>query len=183
MLTLKEFMELVDYRITEGSDYWPEGSFGGKQLYSLSAWNEDQDGWSFNIAFDPKDNQRVYVVEACDYANNRAYRIADPSLKLDKQAWDEVDYIDLETDDDFIQKGLAIKAGEDYDTRVSIPVDFTDAELLKYMTMAHERDMTFNQFVEEAIREAMKEYDRDPEGMKAKAKAWVEQKHIEPHGY
>ena len=74
MLTLKEFMELTDYRITEGSDYWPESGFSGKQLYSLSAWNEQDDGWSFNIGFDPKDNQRVYIVEACDYKHNQIGR-------------------------------------------------------------------------------------------------------------
>jgi hypothetical protein len=74
---------------------------------------------------------------------------------LANQAWDDVDYIDLDVDDDFIQKALAIKAGEDYDTRVSVPVDFTDEELLTYMKMAHEQDMTFNQFIEEALRQAI----------------------------
>jgi hypothetical protein len=75
------------------------------------------------------------------------------------QAWDDVDYIDLDVDDDFIQKCLAIAAGEDYDTRVSIPVDFSDEDLLQYMKMAHEQDMTFNQFVEEALRHALAEVE------------------------
>jgi hypothetical protein len=71
------------------------------------------------------------------------------------EAWDEVDYVDLETDDDWIQKAQAIEAEEDYDTRVSVPLDIPDAELFKYMVMAHERDMTFNQFIEEALRSAL----------------------------
>jgi hypothetical protein len=71
-------------------------------------------------------------------------------IRMPTNAWDEVDYVDLDVDDDFIQKALAIIAGEDYDTRVSVPVNFTDEELLKYMKMAHDRDMTFNAFVEEA---------------------------------
>ena len=108
MITLKEWMELVDYKITEGSDYYT--NIPG--LYSMSFWNEQQDGFSFFIAFDPKDNQRVYVVEACDYANNRAYRIKDPAIELDNQAWDGIDFTDLEVDDDFIQKALAIKGSE-----------------------------------------------------------------------
>jgi hypothetical protein len=37
-----------------------------------------------------------------------------------------------------------------------MPVDFSDEELLTYMKMAHDRDMTFNQFVEEALRQAIK---------------------------
>jgi hypothetical protein len=155
MLTLKEFMELVDYKITEGSDYWPEGNFGGRQLYSLSAWNGDHNGWSFNIGFDPKDDQRVYVVEVCDYKHDRAYRLIDSSLKTDKEAWDGVNYVDLEEDDDFIQKALSIKAGEDYDTRVSVPLTVPDDVLFELMKRAHEQDITLNELVEDVLWNAI----------------------------
>jgi collagenase-like PrtC family protease len=74
----------------------------------------------------------------------------------------------LESDEDWLEKARAIFAGEEYDTRVSIPVDFSDDELLKYMTMAHERDMTFNQFIEEALREAMKDFESNPKAFKDK---------------
>lgn len=151
MLTLKEWMELVDYKITEGSDYFT--NIPG--LYSMSSWNEQQDGFSFFIAFDPKDDQRVYVVEACDYANNRAYRIKDPAIELDKTAWDDVEFTELEVDDDFIQKALAIKAGEEYDTRVSIPLELEDDLLFELMKQAHERDITLNQMVEQVLREVI----------------------------
>ena len=151
MLTLKEWMELVDYKITEGSDYFT--NIPG--LYSLSSWNEQQDGFSFFIAFDPKDNQRVYMVEACDYARNRAYRLKDPDIILDKQAWDDVDFTELDVDDDFIQKALAIKASDDYDTRVSVPLDLEDELLFDLMKRAHERDITLNQMVEEILREVI----------------------------
>ena len=151
MLTLKEWMELVDYKITEGSDYFT--NIPG--LYSMSSWNEQQDGFSFFIAFDPKDDQRVYAVEACDYANNRAYRIKDPAIELDKTAWDDVEFTELEVDDDFIQKALAIKAGEEYDTRVSIPLELEDDLLFELMKQAHERDITLNQMVEQVLREVI----------------------------
>ena len=151
MLTLKEWMELVDYKITEGSDYFT--NIPG--LYSMSSWNERQDGFSFFIAFDPKDNQRVYVVEACDYANNRAYRIKDPAIELDKTAWDDVEFTDLEVDDDFIQKALAIKAGEEYDTRVSVPLELEDELLFELMKKAHEEDITLNHMVERVLREVI----------------------------
>jgi hypothetical protein len=65
----------------------------------------------------------------------------------------------LDVADDFIQKALAIRAGENYDTRVQVPVDFSDEELLQYMKLAHERDMTFNELVEEALRHAISEYE------------------------
>ena len=151
MLTLKEWMELVDYKITEGSDYFTNVP----GLYSMSSWNEQQDGFSFFIAFDPKDDQRVYVVEACDYANNRAYRIKDPAIELDKTAWDDVEFTELDVDDDFIQKALAIKAGEEYDTRVSVPLELEDDLLFELMKQAHERDITLNQMVEQVLREVI----------------------------
>ena len=151
MLTLKEWMELVDYKITEGSDYFT--NIPG--LYSLSSWNEQQDGFSIAVVFDPKDNQRVYMVEACDYARNFAYRLVDSALEVDNQAWDDNEWTTLESDDDFIQKAMAIKAGEEYDTRVSVPLDLEDGLLFELMKLAHERDITLNQMVEEILREVI----------------------------
>jgi hypothetical protein len=166
MITMKEWMELVAYRITEGADYgW---QCYGSNVYQLDSWNGEHDGHSFSIIFDTK-NHTVYEVQAHDYLHNRAYRMIneDFAKKLSKEAkrrdinkdeaWDDVNYIDLDVDDDFIQKCLAIAAGEDYDTRVQVPVDFSDEDMLKYMKMAHERDMTFNEFIEEALRHAIEE--------------------------
>jgi hypothetical protein len=169
MITLKEFMEIVNYRVTEGSDYgW---SCFGDDAYSLSAWNgiHGAGGWSADIVFDTK-TQTVYQVAVCDYTNNRAYRIinseytqayADESVdreELGNQAWDDVDFIDLEVDDEWIQKSLAIVAGEVYDTRIQMPVDFSDEDLLKYMKAAHDLDITFNQYVEQALRLAIEKH-------------------------
>ena len=174
MISMKEFMELVDHKITEGSDYgW---QCFGPNSYQLSHWNgvHGKGGWSANIVFSTR-SQKVYTVEVCDYTNDRAYRIINPDYvkkynkeskdrgELGNQAWDGVDYIDLEVDDDFIQKFLAIKSGEDYDTRVQLPVDFSDEDLLKYMKLAHERDITFNELVTQALTEAIQLHKSDPE--------------------
>jgi hypothetical protein len=170
MITMKEWMELVDYKITEGSEYgW---SCYGPNSYTLDSWNgvHCKGGYSFSIVFSTK-TQKVYEVSMCDYSNDRAYRMINPknqekhakeALARDvnlNEAWDCVDYIDLDVVDDFIQKALAIRAGESYDTRVQVPVDFSDEELLQYMKLAHERDMTFNELVEEALRHAISEYE------------------------
>ena len=174
MISMKEFMELVDYKITEGGEYgW---QCFGSNSYQLSHWNgvHGKGGWSANIVFSTK-SQKVYTVEVCDYTNDRAYRIINPDYvkkynkeskdrgELGNQAWDGVDYIDLEVDDDFIQKFLAIKSGEDYDTRVQLPVDFSDEDLLKYMKLAHERDITFNELVTQALTEAIQLHKTNPE--------------------
>jgi hypothetical protein len=164
MITMKEWMELVGYRITEGSDYmW---QCYGSNAYALDSWNGEQDGHSFTVIFDTKD-QTVYEVQAHDYVHDRAYRMINEDFRkknkkeakkrdIDKDnAWDDVDYVDIEVDDDFFQKCLAIQEGKDYDTRVSVPMEFSDEELLTYMKLAHEQDITFNQLVERALREAL----------------------------
>ena len=164
MITLKEWMEIVDYRITEGSGYcW---HCYGNDVHMLDSWNGEQDGHSFTVIFDTK-TQVVYEVQAHDYVHQRAYRMINPDFQkknkkeakrrdIDKNnAWDDVNYTDLEVDDDFLQKCLSIKAGEDYDTRVSIPLEFSDEELLTYMKLAHDLDITLNQLVEQALREAL----------------------------
>jgi hypothetical protein len=74
------------------------------------------------------------------------------------QAWDEVDYMDLEIDQDWLEKAQAIVSGEIYDTRVQVPLDFSDEELLKYMKLAHEQDVTFNQLVTQALTEAIAQH-------------------------
>jgi hypothetical protein len=170
MINLKEWMELTDYKITEGSDYgW---SCYGPYSYTLDSWNRvhGPGGYSFTITFSTK-SQKVYEVSMCDYTNDRAYRMINPKFQEKhrkeaemrnvnlNEAWDGVEYVDLDVLDDFIQKSLAIKAGEKYDTRVQVPVDFSDEELLQYMKMAHDRDMTFNEFVEEALRHAIEEVE------------------------
>jgi len=166
MITMKEWMELVDYRITEGSDYgW---QCYGPNVYQLDSWNGEQDGHSFSIIFDTRD-QTVYEVQAHDYVHNRAYRMIneDYAKKMKKEAkrrdvdrneaWDEVNYVDLEVDDDFIQKCLAIREGEDYDTRVVVPLDLDNDLMFDLMKMAHEKDITLNQMVEEVLRRVIDE--------------------------
>lgn len=166
MITLKDFMETVDYRVTEGSNYmW---QCYGPNAYRLDSWDGNQDGHSVSIVFDTQ-TQEVYESSVYDYKNERAYRIINPeykdrhddeALSRDvnlKEAWDNVEYVDLDVEEDFLEKAEAIVNDVEYDTRVKVPVNFTDEELLTYMKMAHERDMTFNEFVEEALRYAIED--------------------------
>jgi hypothetical protein len=166
MITVKGFMELVEYRVTEGDSYlW---KCFGDSAFSLSAWNGDHDGWSMNMVFDTKD-QTVYVVEVCDYARDRAYRMINPNYKMVhdaealsrgvdyKEAWDDVNYVDLDTDDDFIEKAQAIRDGEDYDTRVDVPLTVPDDVLFELMKRAHEQDITLNQLVEQILWTAIED--------------------------
>jgi len=162
MITIKQFMELTEYKITEGlAWYWP--CFGrAAQPYSLSAWNGDHQGWSMNIVFDTG-TQQVYLAEACDYRLDRAYRRVNPDWASQfrdyaqredatvDQAWDGVDFVDLATDEDWMEKALAIRLGKPYDTRISVPITLADDALLGLMQAAHEQDITVNQLIEKIL--------------------------------
>ena len=161
MITLKDWMEAVSYRITEGSEYcW--NSYGSN-VYMLDSWDGEHDGVSSSITFSTK-TQEVFEVNVCDYSRDRAYRYINPAYttahadearqkNVDLNvAWDDVNYIDLESVEDMIEKLTAIMNYQDYDTRVSIPLDLPKDELFVLMRMAHERDVTFNQLIEEIIQ-------------------------------
>ena len=160
MITLKQFMETVDYRICEGSTW--NGFAPG--AYSLDHWNGDQDGHSLCIIFNTKD-QTVYCVQACDYKRNRAYRYTHPDHRkdLDNQAWDDVEWCDLEDEIDWLEKAQAIVAGRDYDTRVSIPLELGEVEMFRLMSMAHKQDITLNQLVEKIIQQVVDKHQETAE--------------------
>ena len=150
MITLKQFMEIISYRISEGSKW---NGFS-PDAYSLDYWNGDHDGHSLCVIFNSQD-QTVYSVQACDYKNNRAYRFSHPEHRkdLDNEAWDDVNWCDLETEDDWLEKAQAIVDGRDYDSRVQVPLELEDSELFTLMQLAHERDITLNQMIEQVLRE------------------------------
>lgn len=186
MINMQEWMELVDYKITEGSEYgW---QCYGPNSYSLSSWNgvHGKGGYSFDIVFSTK-SQKVYEVSVCDYTNDRAYRMINPK-NVDKhnkeaehksvlanQAWDDVEYIDLEVDNDFIEKAQAIAAGEEYDTSISVPLDLPDDVLLEAALNAHRQGITLNDYINNALASMLEEFKRDPEGARAKAARWKDE--------
>lgn len=183
MITLKEYLEAIDFKITGGSEYqWD--CFGSNARYLDSEDNEGFGTYSVSAIFDSVD-QTVYIVELWDYVNDREYRWINPDyVKAHKKAckkhdvdlnesMDDRKWIDLEVPEDILEKITKIVAGEEYDARVKIPVDFSDEDLLKYMKMAHDRDMTFNEFIEEALRHAIEEVNAG-RLTKETAQKWLE---------
>lgn len=163
MITIKDFMDAVGYRITEGSEFgW---HCFGPDAFSIDSWDGDQNGHSASLTFDTK-TQTAYVMEVCDYANERAYRFVNPEysaafLQEAKAhnalltAWDEINYIDLETQEDILEKTQAIFENREYDTRVQVPLEMSDKEIFRLMQMAHDRDITLNQLVCDMLTEVI----------------------------
>lgn len=169
MITLKQWMEIVNYRISEGSDY--QWECYGDNAHRLDAWNGEQDGHSHSIVFDTK-TQEVYEVTCYDYRNTRAYRFMNPDFvkkhkkeakrrQVDyKEAWDECEYIDLEVAEDFVEKATAIENEEaTYDTRIQVPLTLDDDQMFNLMKLAHQNDVTLNEYVEQLLRKVIDEHE------------------------
>ena len=72
-----------------------------------------------------------------------------PDDLLDRLGWEVGDDLKFVPQDDaFIIKKVK------YET---IELDFDDEELLKYMQFAHEKNITFNELCEQAVKEKIKE--------------------------
>lgn len=171
MITVKEFFETFGYRVTEGSDYgW---SCYGPDSYSLSYWNgiHGAGGFAGSVVFDTQ-TQIVYEAEVCDYTRDRAYRLINPAYieahkkevtnrgEWANKAWDDVNFVDLDVKEDWLEKAQAIVAGKDYDTRVQMPLDLDNDLLFDLMKRAHEQDITLNQMIEQALRAAIEQHEK-----------------------
>lgn len=172
-MQLKDYMEVIGYRVTEGSEFcW---NCFGNNAYRLDSWSGawrpfDDQPYSISIVFDLND-QTVYQLEAHDYNNERSYRWTNPDYveAHDKeveqrgidgeQAYDDVQFINLENVADLLQKARAIVAGEEYDTRVTMDVELDEDVMFELMKRAHERDMTLNDLINDVLSDKIKAMD------------------------
>jgi len=76
----------------------------------------------------------------------------DPKVR---EAWDKVNWTELETDSDWLKKAQRIISYQDYDTRVEIEVNLDDSEFLRLARLAHSRDITINEMVAAVLTEVI----------------------------
>jgi len=170
MITLKTYIEAINYQISGGSDYqWD--CFGDTARYlDCSDTDDSHATFSINCVFDTV-NQTVYTIEAWDYIADKYYRWIHPDYikaykksckKADvefKTASDEHNFVDLDVEEDIIEKVSAIVAGQEYDVRVQVPLNLDREQMFDLMKYAHEADMTLNEYVESILRKVIEEGD------------------------
>jgi hypothetical protein len=159
---LKDVNENLEHRIIGGSEY-------GWKCYGDNARYLDYESEYAHCSciFDTMTQEIYEVTVDMKDSEHRPYRWLNPVTKhvmyeeaayreidVDK-AWDEVTWIDLETEQDFLEKASAIFKGQPFDTRVSVPLDLNDEELFVMMKLAHERDITLNQLMVEVLQAAI----------------------------
>ena len=172
MITLKDFLECINYQVSEGSKFcW---NCYGSDAMTLDHWNglHGAGGVAVHTVFDSV-NQTVYEMQAWDYTNEREYRWIHPDFVSRHmaeaehrgtdftQSYDDHKFIDLDVAEDMLEKARAIFRGEDYDTRIIINLKMTSEEELLLMRAAHAADLTVNDFVERALREKIDELERN----------------------
>ncbi len=151
---LSKVNEALDHRITGGSEY-------GWQCWPNARWLDyESDHAHASVVFN-SETQEIYTAEVNDIANKyKPYRWLNPTYKEamlkearkrrinQKRAWDNVEWYDLETQEDWLDKARAIMRGEEFDTRVQVPLTLNKDELYQLMELAHKNDVTLNKMVE-----------------------------------
>lgn len=160
-MTLKDWLEIVDYRIKEGYDFlW---DCYGPDSQGLDSYEGSSSDPYSGIVFDRSTNE-VYEMIVCDYENNREYKIygsEEYRKAYENEAAErhlsnsEEKQVILEDWDDFREKARAIMRGESYDTRVVIPVDLDRDSLYEVMLNAHKADLTLNEYINQLLESAI----------------------------
>ena len=166
-MQLSEVNEAFQHKITSGSEY-------GWDCYGSNTWSIDYTSkYAFGYVIFDTVTQRVYEVNVSPAFGAwgtvehepKPYRYIDPDYRVShdaeakdrhvdaNQAWDDVMWVDLETEEDFIEKASKMFNGESFDTRISIPLELDDDTLFKLTMEAHKRDITLNKMIEELLRE------------------------------
>jgi hypothetical protein len=167
-MKLAQINEAMSHQITGGSEYqwqcFPDARFLDYEsehahvsiLYSTVdqiVYQADasikREVWPDDKRFD-KPYRWTNPIFKDAYINESKERNIDPD-----QAWDDVKWIELETDEDFLEKAKAMFNGDYWDTRIVVPVDLDDDTILKLSMEAHKRDITLNKMVEIVLQEAI----------------------------
>jgi len=161
MFTLKNFLDLVENNCTverfpiDLQCYGPHTS-----IYSAYVVNDYECCAAVN-------DLGIRELNLYDYKNNRSYRWTVPEVEplrnaefllagIDPNICDgDQEFIDIIVIEDMIEKMTAICAGEEYDTRITVPLEISDDEFILIARAAHELDITINEFMVQAIKEQL----------------------------
>lgn len=168
---LSDVNQAMDHKIVGGSEYnwncFPDARF----------LDYESDFAHVSVLYSTV-TQEVYQADASikrDMWSNdeRPYRWTNPLYKdayvseakerlIDSgQAWDDVKWIELEVDEDWLEKAHAMFNGEEWDDRVQVPLDLDDDLILQLAMEAHKRDITLNKMVEIVLQEAIDRHRND----------------------
>lgn len=166
-MQLDQYLEAIDYNL-EGTSKYQWKAFGeNAHFFDYNGQGKGE----ISVVADIK-TKRVYYAAVIDAEKNNQYLWIDPEFKEDyiyesesrncnyKQAYDDVDYTELDTEEDWLEKVRAIYLGEPYDERVVVPLDLPDDLLFDAMLRAHALDITLNEYIARAIQTVIDEHSQ-----------------------
>ncbi len=155
----------LDHKIVSGSEYMWTCWENARYLDYESAFAHVSVVYS-------TETQEIYQADASIKkeawsTDSKPYRWLNPQFKelmlaeskergIDpNKAWDDVEWIELEVAEDFLEKAIAMFNGDEWDTRIVVPLDLDDNLLLHLAMEAHKRDITLNKMVELTLQAAI----------------------------
>lgn len=164
-MKLAQINEALNHQITGGSEYgwhcFPDARFLDYEseyahvsiLYSTTDQTVYQADTSIKRDMWSKDEKPYRWTNPLfkdAYLNEAKERNVDPD-----HAWDDVKWVDLEVDEDFLEKAHAMFNGDEWDDRIQVPIDLDDDLILQLAMEAHKRDITLNKMVEIILLEVI----------------------------
>ena len=163
---LSQVNEITNHKITEGSEYcW--------RCYPDARYLNYESDFAYIGVIYSTESQIIYEAEVTikteswNEVDDKPYRWLNPEYKEImiaeakerkvkwRKAWDNIKWIDLEVEDDWLEKATAMFNGEEFDTRVQIEVNLEDDLILGLAKEAHKRDITLNKMIEVVLQEVI----------------------------
>ena len=161
-MRLAQVNEAMDHKITSGSEYqwncYPDARFlDYESLYAhvsviYSTITQEIYQAEVSVKADAWDeDKKPYRWLNPDYKEAFYSECKERKVKKNK-AWDDVKWVDLEVEEDFLEKATAMFNGEEWNTDIMVPIDLPKEELYQLMLTAHEKNITLNQLVTEILQ-------------------------------
>lgn len=160
-MNIEQANKTFDHKITDGAEYcwncWPNARFlnyENQYAYASIVFNT-LTGELYEATVNSEDDDTI----AYRWLNSewRDVMFAESASRgvSASNAWNGVDWTDLEVWNDFAEKASAIWNNIDYDRRVSVPLELSDEEFMQIARQAHKQDVTFNRMVEIILQRAI----------------------------
>jgi hypothetical protein len=161
-MKLQNVNEAMSHRITGGGEYmW--------DCFPEARYLDYESDYAHVYVLYSTVTQEIYQAEVSVKADawaedKKPYRWLNPDFKDEyyaeatarkidpDQAWDDIKWIDLEVEEDFLEKANKIFNGEECDEGILVPIDLPKDEMYRLMLSAHEKNITLNQLVTELLQ-------------------------------
>ena len=157
MITLSEWLRAVKYQIVDNAPWQllPAGN-GTSDFRLFNAFRDRSAEYVSNLIFN-EETENATVIEFIDYNQSLAYRWINPVYRESNMELGVagVEFIQLNDEEDIMEKITALFNGEEYDTRVTETLDLTEHEIYMLAMGAHKQDITLNEYIGKVLKAAL----------------------------